>query len=321
MAATYTCECQDGRVITGNAKWSTEELRQMEPLQLIEVLKELKTFAAYYSSNFYFPIQALEETKRKQLSQYRKAKRLLIVGGITAGVFTFLWIFFVMIPVLRFSGLTLVTAVLTFLSIVCFIPIFFRFISAHEDYSKRYPRTEAKLHKLIQRQEMEIFGNNLNYLISGYLVSPEFSLSEKAMDYMIRALSSRRASNMAEAALLCRKHFTQSPVPRLITSLRSLDTPAGQKDVRQPSSYQKVDLTQMQSQGPDLRAVLQLSDFLHAAIRSYAADQKATDGGENSVAATLTLEEEALVAEYRALDPEEKKRIRRVVSSFYKKRY
>ena len=158
-------------------------------------------------------------------------------------------------------------------------------------------------------------------LISGYLVSPEFSLSEEAMDYMIRALSSRNAANIPEAALLCRKQFGHSPVKRIITSFRSVGTPAGQKRPAPGGTYQKVDLTQMQSQGPDLRAVLQLSDYLHAALRSYAAEQKAENDTPDSIASTLTMEEEALVAEYRSLDPEEKKRIRRVVHSFFKKQY
>ena len=158
-------------------------------------------------------------------------------------------------------------------------------------------------------------------LISGYLVSPEFSLSEEAMDYMIRALSSRNAANIPEAALLCRKQFGHSPVKRIITSLRGVGTPAGQKRPAPGGTYQKVDLTQMQSQGPDLRAVLQLSDYLHAALRSYAAEQKAENDTPDSIASTLTMEEEALVAEYRSLAPEEKKRIRRVVHSFYKKQY
>lgn len=321
MASIYTCECQDGRSFTGNAKWTPEELRQMQPLQLVEVLKELREFAAYYSTTYYFPIQALEEARDRQQSKFDKAKLFAIIGGITTGLFTLLWLLLALIPALRFTGLTLVLAVLTFFSIILYIPIFFHFISAQEDYAKRYPRTEAKLRRLVQKQEQDIFGNHIDMLISGYLVSPEFSLSEEAMDYMIRALSSRNAANIPEAALLCRKQFGHSPVKRIITSLRSVGTPAGQKRPAPGGTYQKVDLTQMQSQGPDLRAVLQLSDYLHAALRSYAAEQKAANDTPDSIASTLTMEEEALVAEYRSLAPEEKKRIRRVVHSFYKKQY
>lgn len=321
MASMYTCECQDGRTITGNAKWTPEELRQMQPLQLVEVLKELREFAAYYSSNYYFPIQALEETRNRQQTKFDKAKIYAIVGGIATGFFTLLWLLLALVPSLRFTGLTLTMAALTFFSIILFIPIFFHFISAQEDYNKRYPRTEAKLRRLIQKQEQDIFGNHIDYLISGHLVSPEFSLSEDAMDYMIRALSSREAANIPEAALLCRRHFGHSPVKRIITSLRGVGTPAGQKRPSSGKTYQKPDLTQMQSQGPDLRSVLQLSDYLHAALRSYASEQKAESDSPDSIAATLTMEEEALVAEYRSLDPEEKKRIRRVVHSFFKKQY
>ena len=79
MASMYTCECQDGRSFTGNAKWTPEELRQMHPLQLVEVLKELREFAAYYSTNYYFPIQALEETKDRQQAKYDKAKLFAII--------------------------------------------------------------------------------------------------------------------------------------------------------------------------------------------------------------------------------------------------
>ena len=73
MASIYTCECQDGRSFTGSAKWTPEELRQMQPLQLVEVLKELREFAAYYSTTYYFPIQALEETRDRQQSKFDKA--------------------------------------------------------------------------------------------------------------------------------------------------------------------------------------------------------------------------------------------------------
>lgn len=322
MDAIFTCECQDGRTFTGNAKWTPEELRQMEPLQLAEVLKDLKAFAAFYSSSFYFPIESLKATLQSQQLHHRRAKHMAIVGGIVAGLFTAIWLSLALLPAMRFSSLTLTMAVLTFFSIICFIPIFFHYLSAQEDYAKRHPRTEAKLHRLLQKQEKEIFGNHIDYLISGYLVSPEFSLSEEAMDYMIHALSCRSAANIAEAAHLCRKQFGHSPVPRLITSLRSVAAPSGQKQPQaEEGIYHKVDLTRMQTQGPDLRTVLQLSDYLHAAIRSYASDQKATDTGPDSISATLSMEEEALVAEYRTLTPEEKKRIRRVVHSFYKKQY
>ncbi|MCI6435463.1 MAG: hypothetical protein MR828_12045, partial [Clostridiales bacterium] len=169
--------------------------------------------------------------------------------------------------------------------------------------------------------EKEIYGTYIDYLIGGYLISPEFSLSSQALELMIQALSSRRASNISEASLLCKKKFGKSPVPRIITSLRSVSEPSAPRKTKSEPKNQKITLNQLENQGPDIQVLLQLAEYLHAAVKSYAANLPTTSQGDGSVAATLSNEEESLIAEFRHLQDDEKKRIRRVVHSFYTKKY
>ena len=83
----------------------------------------------------------------------------------------------------------------------------------------------------------------------------------------------------------------------------------------------RLNLSSITTQGPDIQVVLQLSEYLHTALKGFAANQPAASDAPNSIAATLTCEEEALIAEYRYLQDDEKKRIRRVVHSFHTKKY
>ena len=71
---------------------------------------------------------------------------------------------------------------------------------------------------------------------------------------------------------------------------------------------------------PDMRLILELSGYLNSSLQRFAANQKADSDGPDSIAATLTCDEEGLIAEYRGLRDEEKKRIRRVVHSFHTKK-
>ena len=138
---------------------------------------------------------------------------------------------------------------------------------------------------------------------------------------MIQALSSRRASNLSEAALLCKKKFGKSPIPRIIVSLRSVSDPSAPRKAKAEPTTQRLNLNQLERQGPDIQVVLQLTEYLHAAVKGYAANQPTASRGDGSIAATLTKEEEQLVAEYRYLQDDEKKRILRVVHSFHTKKY
>ena len=320
MDALYTCECKDGRILTGKAKWSPEQLRQMSPLQLIDALKDLRAFASFYSSAFYFPMESLKKSMEKKQSDYLRSKRLAIAIGILAAVFTILWICLLLVPALRFSSLAVLAAIFTCVGIIGFIPVFLRYISAQRVYARQYPRMEAKLRRLTQKLEKEIFGNHIDYLISGFLVSPEFSLCEDAMDYIIHVLSCKSATNISEAVHLCQKEFHQSPVPRLISSIRAVSSSEHQQIPKEQNANYDIDLSQMQSQCPDLQTIVQLSDFLHSAIESYASGQQHT-GSTLGPTSALSDEEETLVAEYRTLTEEEKKRIFRIVHSFYRKQY
>ncbi len=317
MGAMYTCECKDGKTITGSSRWELSELKRMSPLQLAQVLTELRDFARYYEATFFYPIQSLQHEIDLLHTKFDRVKVITVICGVVTGVFTLLWLILAILPVLRFSGLTLLLAVLTLVSILLFIPVLIRFVSTQEDVNKRLPRIHAKLEKMLQKQEKEIYGTYVEYLIGGYLISPEYSLSDEALDYIIRALSSRQASNLSEATLLCKKKFGRSPVPRLVASVRSIGDPAAQKQAPAQSARPKVDLNQMEGRGPDLQVVMQLSEYLHAAIQGYAASQPGGTGSGGWVAGALSSEEEKLISEYRYLKDEEKKRIARIVHSFH----
>lgn len=321
LNAMYTCECRDGRTITGLSRWELAELKKMSPLELSKVLSELRDFARYYEATFFYPAQSLESEAALLERKYEQSKNLAVFCGAVAGIFTALWLIMVLIPFLRFSGLTMLMAVLTLVSIVALVPFLFRFVSTQEDHTKRLPRIRAKLERLRQQEEKEIYGTYVEYLIGGYLISPEYSLYSEAIELMIQSLSSRRAANISEASMLCKRKFGKSPVPRIITSLRSVTDPAAPQRTKQESSSKQIKLEQITTQGPDIQVVLQLSEYLHTALRDFAANQRATSQGPESISSTLTCEEEALIAEYRYLQDDEKKRIRRVVHSFHTKKY
>lgn len=321
MNPMYSCECADGRTITGSSRWDLADLKRMPPLELAKVLTELRDFSRYYEATFFYPAQSLEAEIGLLQRKYEQARNAAVFCGAVAGIFTLLWLIMVALPFLRFSGLTMLMAVLTLISIVVLIPFLFRFVSTQEDHTKRLPRFQAKLEKLRQQEEKEVYGTYVDYLIGGYLISPEYSLFSQAIELMIQSLSSRRASNISEAALLCKKKFGKSPVPRIITSLRSVSDPAAPRKNKAEAATQRLNLNQLERQGPDIQVVLQLAEYLHAAVKGYASNLPTTSQGDGSVAATLTCEEEELISEYRYLQDDEKKRIRRVVHSFHTKKY
>lgn len=317
MNELYTCECRDGRTITGASRWSLYELRHLPPLELAKALEELLEFSRYYEATFYYPALSLKREMAQLTRHFERARQLAAVCGVVTGIMTAVWLLMVLIPILRFSGLAMLMAVLTILSILVLVPFLFRYVSAQEDYQKRLPRIRAKLERLNQQEEKEVYGEYIEYLIGGYLVSPEFGLSADALELMIEALRTKRAGNIAEAAMLCKRKFSKSPIPRIITSLHCVNgTAAAPK--QEPK---QVNLNQVQNQVPDMKLLLQLSGYLNSALQTYASTQKATSTGPDAIASTLTCEEEALIEEYRYLQEEEKKRIRRVVHSFHTKQY
>lgn len=317
MNELYTCECRDGRTITGASRWSLYELRHLPPLELAKALEELLEFSRYYEATFYYPALSLKDEMAQLTRHFERARQLASVCGVVTGIMTAVWLLMVLIPILRFSGLAMLMAVLTILSILVLVPFLFRYISAQEDYQKRLPRIRAKLERLNQQEEKEVYGEYIEYLIGGYLVSPEFGLSADALELMIEALRTKRAGNIAEAAMLCKRKFGKSPIPRIITSLHSVNSTAAAPK-QEPK---QVNLNQIQNQVPDMKLLLQLSGYLNSALQTYASTQKAPSTGPDTIASTLTCEEEALIEEYRYLQEEEKKRIRRVVHSFHTKQY
>ena len=51
MEELYTCECRDGRTITGASRWSLYELRNLPPLYAIIDRKEISVRSAMRHSN------------------------------------------------------------------------------------------------------------------------------------------------------------------------------------------------------------------------------------------------------------------------------
>lgn len=309
----YTCECRDGKTITGFSRWSLSELRQMTPLELADVLEELLSFSRYYEATFYFPILSLKKEIEALENHFERSKQSASCCGLITGILTAVWLLMVLVPAFRFSGITMLLAILTIISIVVLVPFLFWFVSAQEDYKKRLPRVHNQLSKLVQQEEREIYGEYAEYLIGGYLITPEYSLSVEALELMITALRSKRASNIAEASMLCKKKFGKSPIPRLITAIYAPNSPAQAKAPAQRKK--KLDMLD-DNQVPDIQLILQLSGYLNSTLQSFASNQKANSDSPDSISATLTCEEEALIAEYRYLQEDEKKRIRRVVHSF-----
>ncbi len=249
MEELYTCECRDGRTITGASRWSLYELRNLPPLELAKALEELLEFSRYYEATFYYPALSMKSEMEQLRKRLQKAKQLAVGFGAVTGCMTAAWLLTVLIPYLRFSGLAMLLAVLTIVSIVALIPFLFHYLSAQEDHSKRLPRIRAKLDSLSQQEEKEVYGEYIEYLISGYLVSPEFSLSADAQEYMVQALRTKQAGNIAEAAMLCKKKFGKSPIPRIITSLQAVNSPAR---VSRPAP-RAAESVQSQNQSPDMQ--------------------------------------------------------------------
>ena len=316
MNELYTCQCRDGKTISGFSRWSLTELKQMTPLELAAVLQELRDYARYYEATFFYPALSLQQEEAALTRRFQRTKRHTVCCGAVTGTLGAVWLLLVLLPALRFSQLTMLMALLTLVSILVLIPFLFLLVSAQDDYGKRLPRIHAKQGKLAQQEEREIYGDYLDYLIGGYLISPEYSLCSEALELMRKALCAKQANNLSEAALLCKKKMGKSPVPRLITAIHS-----GNTEERNASPKQaKRDLNRTEQEVPDMRLILELSGYLNSSLQRFAANQKADSDGPDSIAATLTCDEEGLVAEYRSLRDEEKKRIRRVVHSFHTKK-
>ena len=317
MNELYTCQCRDGKTVSGFSRWSLTELKLMNPLELAAVLQELRDYARYYEATFFYPALSLQNEETALIRRFQRTKHHTACCGAVTGVLGAVWLLLVLIPAFRFSQLTMLMALLTLVSIIVLIPFLFLLVSAQEDYGKRLPRIHAKQGKLAQQEEREIYGDYLDYLIGGYLISPEYSLCSEALEMMRKALCAKQASNLAEATLLCKKKFGKSPVPRLITSIHS-----GSAEERKIGTKQaKRNLNMAEQEVPDMRLILELSGYLNNSLQRFAANQKADNDGPDSIAATLTCDEEGLITEYRSLRDEEKKRIRRVVHSFHTKQY
>ena len=68
MEELYTCECRDGRTITGASRWSLYELRNLPPLELAKALEELLEFSRYYEATFYYPALSM----KSEMEQLRR---------------------------------------------------------------------------------------------------------------------------------------------------------------------------------------------------------------------------------------------------------
>lgn len=318
MKPIFSCECTDGRIITGSPKWLPDELNSASPLQLAAIASEQRDFARYYTTHFFVPIRRLQNELENLRTNYQKSRTRCLASGIIAGVLTLLWLMFALAPALRFSGITLCLTLMTLGGILVFIPMLLSLLTAQEELEKRRPRIRAKLGQITQKQEQMVYGKYLEYVISGFLISPEYCLQEDAMDYFLEMLNSHRATNLAEADLLCRKKFKRATVPAIITRMRMAQEGAPQQKVSPapapaPAPAPIVKEKAAAPAVPKLPELIQLSDSLNTALHAYADSNKTSGAG---MSMQLTDEESVFLSEFRSLNAQEQLRIRRIVRSF-----
>ena len=204
MNELYTCQCRDGKTVSGFSRWSLTELKLMNPLELAAVLQELRDYARYYEATFFYPALSLQNEEAALIRRFQRTKHHTACCGAVTGVLGAVWLLLVLIPAFRFSQLTMLMALLTLVSIIVLIPFLFLLVSAQEDYGKRLPRIHAKQGKLAQQEEREIYGDYLDYLIGGYLISPEYSLCSEALEMMRKALCAKQGTEAGIDAYLDR---------------------------------------------------------------------------------------------------------------------
>lgn len=200
MLQQFTVNLPDGNTVVKYAKYEREELDQMGTDQLIQVLSELKQFANYCDTNFFTPIQKLEDECNK-LNNYKAPKPAVkIFGALTICCFLLYVIFYLSGGLLALLGILMLFLALNSAGVFVFTLI--AYLKNKSTYKKRYPQANADLQQLYIKRDAEIFGTYLDNLVNGKAVLPNYFLNESALDFMISALQNHRATSLAEAVNL-----------------------------------------------------------------------------------------------------------------------
>ncbi|MCH5169740.1 MAG: hypothetical protein J1F24_00500 [Oscillospiraceae bacterium] len=199
MPALYTCQRQGGKTVTGTAKWLPEEIDQMDSSQLIQMLSEMKQFANYCDINFYTPIKKLEDECGNLVGDESEAKSQVIVYGVATAI---CFILYFILRITHHYLLYMFPAFMTLGGAAIFIFKLMKFTKSLYAYKKRYPAASAELKQLYENKEEIMYGTCADSLISGYVVLPDYYLTESALDFMIHAIRNHRALTLGQAVNL-----------------------------------------------------------------------------------------------------------------------
>lgn len=229
MPARCVCISKDGKEISGSARWLPDESERMNVTDLLRVLGQIREFAHYYNTAFHKPLCSLETRAVKLDSMYSRARRTVSVfAGATMAV-TAAWLFTVLFECGRFSTASFILAVLTLACAGCFLPVLLWFVSQTEAYRKQMASLDAQKRELLAEQERKILGEYSDQLISGYLLLPQYSLCEDALDIMIQRLTDGIADSLKGAAEYCTECLHDLSCDVLLTRCISLEYAAEKK--------------------------------------------------------------------------------------------
>ena len=194
MPGIVTMKKKDGTPCQCVVKWTPDEVNQMSPPQLIEMLTEMKATAHYWTSTFYDPIYNLKE-KCNQLEERKDSTGLLQYGAAFVGC---LIIWAIMKATKHhFLAALLIFAVIGALVLTLFHAI--RFAAACATYARQYPAAAAELERLQQAEDVFVTQTGTYELRSGIAILPNYYLDEYALNAMIGYLRNQRVFTLSQA--------------------------------------------------------------------------------------------------------------------------
>lgn len=265
MPAVCTCECRDGRIISGTAKWLPDEINRMNAFQLIQVLTEMKDFAKYYRESFHRPMKSIESEKRQLQAENKSVRRNVFISGILTALFTVSWLVLAVLEATRFSAITFVLAGLTLVNILVFALVLIRFTATTSRNKSRLKKLSAELKKLKDTREEKVYGEFRDQLLSGYVVLPDYSLSEYALDTMIHALYNHRASNISDAVRFYEEAGVKEKSPKILVSQLSLKKKPVKQPVRKDPLQSLAERCKAAEGKVDVTLLADIAQYLHAA--------------------------------------------------------
>lgn len=199
MPGTVIMTRKDGSTYPCTVKWTPDEVAQMSPPQLIQMLNELKAQANYYFTTFDSPLENMREQCSNLQLDKDQAKTGLIARIVVFAIFLILWVFFkiqhwdllatfAIFPVI-------VAAVLTVVQIV-------KLAASNTKYRQQFPATSAAIQQLEQAENTFVTDTGHYMLSSGLAVLPKYFLDEAALQTMIEYIANQRARTLGDAVNL-----------------------------------------------------------------------------------------------------------------------